>query len=73
MCIILFEVESIYGAYEEKKGKISRFNGAPDSIATRRVEGNVDFCEDDGRFYNGSDRYAIVRSGKKVVNSFVME
>ena len=36
-----------------------------------RAEGSVCFCEDDGRFANGSDRDAVVRSGERVLGSFV--
>ena len=36
-----------------------------------RPEGSESFCEDNGRFANGSKRNAVVRSGEKVLGSFV--
>ena len=37
-----------------------------------RAEGSDCFCEDDGRFANGSKRDAAVRSGERVLGSFVL-
>ena len=51
--IVFFEVERIYGAYEEKKCEISRFNGAFRRVG-RRAEGSARLCKDDGHFSNGS-------------------
>ena len=57
--------------HEEKKGKIGRFNGATGRRVTRRAEGSGRFCEDDGRFANGSNRDSVVRSGERLLGSFV--
>ena len=69
--IVCFEVEHIQGAYEKKKGKISRFDGATGRTAKEPGEGSVCFYEDDGRFSNGSKRNAVVRSGEKVLGCFM--
>ena len=37
-----------------------------------QAAGSVCFCEDNGRFTNGSKRDAVVRSGEKVLGSFVL-
>ena len=70
-CITVFEVELIYGAYEEKKGEIGRFNGAPGGKVIGRVEGSGYFCKDDRCFANGRNRDAVVRSRERVLGSFV--
>ena len=57
--------------YEENKGKIGGFNGAIGRRAIRRAEGGGCFCEDDRRFANGSNRDAVVRSGERLLGSFV--
>ena len=57
--------------YEEKKREIGRFNGATGRRVTRQAEGSECFCEDDGRFADGSNRDAVVRSGEGVLGSFV--
>ena len=69
--IVCFEVEHIQGAYEKKKGKISCFNGATGRTAKEPAEGSVCFCEDDGRFSNGSKRDAVVLSGERVLGNFM--
>ena len=73
MRIVSFEVEHIQGAYEKKKDKIGRFDGATGRRVRGREEGSVCFCEDDGRFTNGSNRDAVVRSGERALASFVSE
>ena len=57
--------------YEENKGKIGRFNSATGRGVTRPGEGSECFCKDDGRFTNGSNRDTVVRSGERVLGSFV--
>ena len=57
--------------YEENKGKISRFRGATGRRARGRAEGRECFCEDNGRFANGSKRDFVVRSRERVLGSFV--
>ena len=69
---VFFVVERIYGVDEEKNCEIGRFDGAPKGNITRGMEeGSVCFCKDDGRFANGSNRDAVVRSGERVLGSFV--
>ena len=58
--------------YEEKKGKIGRFKGATGRRAIETAEGSECFCEDDGRFTNGSNRDSVVRSGERVLGNFVL-
>ena len=70
-CIASFGVEHIKRAYEEKKGKVGRFNGATGRKVRRRAEGSACFCEDDGGFANRSNRDAVVSSGERVLGSFV--
>ena len=70
-CIVFFEVEHIQRLYEESKGKIGGFNGATGSRGKRRAEGSVCFCKADVRFANGSNRGAVVRSGERILGSFV--
>ena len=70
-CIASFGVEHIKRAYEEKKGKVGRFNGATGRKVRRPAEGNVCFCKDGERFINGSKRDAVVRSGERLLGSFV--
>ena len=69
--IVCFEVEHIQGAYEKKKGKISRSDGATGRTAKEPGGGSVCFYEDDGRFANGSKRDPVVRSGERALASFV--
>ena len=58
--------------YEENKGKIGRFNGATERRVMERAEGSACFCEDDGRFANGSNGDVnIVCPGEKILDSFV--
>ena len=68
---VFFVVERIYGVYEENNCEIGRFNGAQRCNRKCIAEGSVCFCEDDGRFANGSNRDAVVRSGERVLGSFV--
>ena len=57
--------------YEENKGKICRFNGATGRRVRGEAEESACFCKDDGRFTNGSNRDSVVRSGERVLGSFV--
>ena len=57
--------------YEENKGKIGRFYGATERRVMGRAEGSACFCDDNGRFTNGSNRDSVVRSGERVLGSFV--
>ena len=57
--------------YEEKKGKIGRFKGATGRRAIETAEGSECFCEDDGRFSNGSDRGAVMLSGERALDDFL--
>ena len=57
--------------YEENKGRIGRFSGATERRVMERAEGSECFCEDDGRFANGSNRDTVVGSGERVLGSFV--
>ena len=57
--------------YEENKGKIGRFNSAIGRRVIEREEGSVCFCEDDGRFSNGSNRDTAVHSEERVLGSFM--
>ena len=70
-CIVSFEVEHIQRMYEENKGKIGRFYGAIRRRVRGQVEGSVCFCEDNGRISNGSNGDIFVRSGERVLGSFV--
>ena len=68
---VFFVVERIYGAYEEKNCEIGRFNLDTGRRVRRQADESVCFCEDDGRFANGNKRDIAVRSGERVLGSFV--
>ena len=72
LCFVSFVVEHIQRMYEENKGKIGRFNGATERRVMRRAEGSACFCDDNGRFTNGSNRDSLMRSGERVLGSFVL-
>ena len=64
-------VEHIQRVYEENKGKIGGFKGATGRRVRGKAEGNVCVCENSGCFINGSKRNVVVRSGERVLGSFV--
>ena len=57
--------------YEENKGKIDGFKGATGRRVRGKLEENVCICENSGCFTNGSKRNVVVRSGERVLGSFV--
>ena len=57
--------------YEENNGKIGRFNGETGRRVRGQAEGSEGFCEDNGRFANGSNRDRVVHSEERVLGSFM--